>query len=43
MHFIKIFVFIGLSLAIGFLGCAERKVEAPTQRANHEEFGSTEG
>jgi hypothetical protein len=31
MHFIKIFVFIGLSLAIGFLGCAERKVEAPTQ------------
>ncbi len=31
MHFIKIFVFIGLSLAIGFLGCAERKAEAPTQ------------
>ncbi|MEI9479606.1 MAG: hypothetical protein WCO26_23965 [Deltaproteobacteria bacterium] len=31
MHFIKIFLFIGLSLAIGFLGCAERKVEAPTQ------------
>ena len=31
MHFKKIFIFIGLSLAIGFLGCAERKVEAPTQ------------
>ncbi len=31
MHFTKIFVLIGLSLAIGFLGCAERKVEAPTQ------------
>ncbi len=32
MHFIKIFVFIGLSLAIGFFGCAkEQKVEAPTQ------------
>jgi hypothetical protein len=31
MHFTKIFIFIGLSLAIGFLGCAERKVEAPTQ------------
>ena len=32
MHFIKIFIFIGLSLAIGIFGCAkERKVEAPTQ------------
>ena len=33
MHFIKIFVFIGLSLAIGFFGCAKegKKVEAPTQ------------
>jgi len=31
MHFIKIFVFIGLSLVIGFFGCAERKVAAPTQ------------
>jgi len=32
MHFIKIFVFIGLSLAIGFFGCTkEQKVEAPKQ------------
>jgi len=32
MHFIKIFIFIGLSLAIGFLGCTkEQKVEAPKQ------------
>jgi len=32
MHFIKIFVFIGLSLAVGFFGCTkEQKVEAPTQ------------
>jgi len=31
MHFTKIFVLIGLGLAIGFFGCAERKVEAPTQ------------
>jgi hypothetical protein len=32
MHFIKIFVFIFLSLAIGLFGCTkERKVEAPTQ------------
>jgi len=32
MHFIKIFMFIGLSLAIGLFGCgAEKKVEAPTQ------------
>jgi hypothetical protein len=32
MNFRKIFVFIGLILAIGFVGCAERKVEAPTQQ-----------
>jgi hypothetical protein len=33
MHFTKIFVFIGLSLAIGFFGCSKegRKVEAPKQ------------
>jgi hypothetical protein len=31
MHFKNIFIFIALSLAIGFLGCAERKVEAPTE------------
>src|SRR4030043_210571 len=32
MHFIKIFIVITLSLAIGVLGCTkERKVEAPTQ------------
>ena len=33
MHFIKIFVFIGLSLAIGFFGCTKegKKVEASTQ------------
>jgi hypothetical protein len=31
MHFTKIFIVLALSLAIGFLGCAERKVEAPTQ------------
>jgi hypothetical protein len=32
MHFIKIFIFIGLSLAIGLFGCAkEKKVEGPTQ------------
>jgi hypothetical protein len=32
MHFMKIFVFIGLSLAIGFFGCAkEQKAEAPRQ------------
>ena len=33
MHFIKISVFIALSLAIGFLGCTKegKKVEAPTQ------------
>src|SRR4030042_1142765 len=33
MHFIKIFVFISLSLAIGFFGCTKegKKVEAPTQ------------
>ena len=33
MHFIKIFIFLVLSLAIGFLGCAKegKKVEGPTQ------------
>jgi hypothetical protein len=31
MHFTKIFILLALSLAIGFSGCAERKVEAPTQ------------
>jgi hypothetical protein len=32
MHFIKIFILIGLSLAIGLFGCAkEKKVEAPKQ------------
>ena len=32
MHFIKIFIFIALSLVIGFLGCAkEQKVKAPKQ------------
>jgi len=31
MHFKKIFILIALSLAIGFFGCGERKVGAPTQ------------
>jgi hypothetical protein len=32
MHFIKIFIFIALSLAVGFFGCTkEQKVEAPKQ------------
>jgi len=32
MHFIKIFILLALSLAIGIFGCPkERKVEAPTQ------------
>jgi hypothetical protein len=32
MHFIKIFILLGLSLAIGFFGCTkEQKVEAPKQ------------
>jgi hypothetical protein len=33
MHFKKIFVFIALCLAIGFLGCTQegKRVEAPTQ------------
>ena len=31
MHFKKIFILIALSMAIGFFGCGERKVEAPTQ------------
>jgi len=29
MHFKKIFVFIALSMVIGFFGCAKEKVEAP--------------
>jgi len=36
-------VVLTLSLAVGFLGCAERKVEAPTARANHKGPGSAEG
>jgi hypothetical protein len=32
MHFIKIFIFIALSLAVGFFGCTkEQKAEAPKQ------------
>jgi len=31
MHFTKIFIASALSLAIGFLGCAEQKVAAPTE------------
>jgi hypothetical protein len=31
MNFKKIFVFIALSMVIGFLGCAKGKVEAPKQ------------
>ena len=32
MHFIKIFMLIGLSLAIGLFGCtAEKKAEGPKQ------------
>jgi hypothetical protein len=31
MHFKKIFVFIALSMAVGFFGCAKEKVEAPKQ------------
>src|SRR4030042_787569 len=32
MHFTKIFIFLALSLAIGFLGCSkEQEVEAPKQ------------
>jgi NADH:ubiquinone oxidoreductase subunit H len=31
MHFKKIFMLIALTLAVGFFGCTERKVEAPTQ------------
>jgi hypothetical protein len=31
MHFIKIFILIVLSLAIGIFGCAKEKAEAPTQ------------
>ena len=31
MHFKKIFVFIALSIVIGFFGCAKEKEEAPKQ------------
>jgi hypothetical protein len=31
MHFKKIFVFIALSMVIGFFGCAKESVEAPKQ------------
>jgi hypothetical protein len=31
MHFKKMFVFIALSMVIGFVGCAKEKVEAPKQ------------
>ncbi len=31
MHLKKIFVFIALSMVIGFFGCAKEKVEAPKQ------------
>jgi len=31
MHFKKIFVFIALSMVIGFFGCAKEKIEAPKQ------------
>ena len=31
MHFKKIFILMALSLAVGFFGCTEKKVEAPTQ------------
>jgi len=31
MHFKKIFILITLCVAIGFLGCAKEKAEAPTQ------------
>ena len=32
MNFKKIFVFIALSMVIGFFGCAKEKVEAPKQQ-----------
>lgn len=32
MHFKKIFVFIALSMAIGFFGCAQEKAQAPKQQ-----------
>jgi hypothetical protein len=31
MHYTKIFTFLALSLAIGFLGCTKEKVEAPKE------------
>ncbi len=44
MHFKKIFILIGLILAIGLFGCgAEKKAEAPKQEQITKEFGSTEG
>jgi len=32
MHLKKIFMFVALSMVIGFLGCAKEKVEAPKQQ-----------
>jgi len=32
MNFKKIFILIALSMAVGFFGCAEEKVEAPKQQ-----------
>ena len=44
MHFTKIFIFIALSLAIGFFGCTKEAEGGGSQTgANHKEFGSTEG
>ena len=31
MHLTKVFILVVLCMVIGFLGCAQRKVEAPTQ------------
>ena len=44
MHFIKIFIFIGLSLVVGLFGCTkeEKKVEGSQTGANHKELGSPE-
>jgi hypothetical protein len=41
MHFKKIFILMGLILAIGLFGCAEKKAEAPKRRIT--KTGSTEG
>ena len=44
MHFIKIFIFIALCLAIGILGCTKETEGGSSQTgANHYKFGSTEG